>query len=203
MKLVWLQVPISRKTEALYSFTKHIVKVHDARKTMSYAYFVYRVNDQKAYPQVILYELRSIKSQSVWQQEDQVPVLSVVDLQLGVFPVIDHSPIFPSLVVPAQPKIMISYHLTSCGNLTWERFAGALPGPWWPAPPPRDRRSSMPFLCAVCLTPPASKFISSGGRCLLLHFKPRWIEICHGLYAKQDGRITNAKRLIPKYRHCR
>ena len=45
----------------MYSFTKHIVKVHDARKTMSYVYFVYRVSDQKAYPQVILYELRSIK----------------------------------------------------------------------------------------------------------------------------------------------
>ena len=34
-----------------------------------------------------------------------VPVLSVVNLKVGVFPVIDHSPVFPSLVIPEQQLV--------------------------------------------------------------------------------------------------
>ena len=34
--------------------------------------------------------------------EEWIPVLSVVNLKLGIFPVIDHSPIFPALVIPEQ-----------------------------------------------------------------------------------------------------
>ena len=34
-----------------------------------------------------------------------VPVLSVVNLKVGVFPVIDDSPVFPSLVIPEQQLV--------------------------------------------------------------------------------------------------
>ena len=49
------------KTEALSSFTKHIARGHDARKSKESFDILWITSDQKAYPHVILYELRSLK----------------------------------------------------------------------------------------------------------------------------------------------
>ena len=83
----------------------------------SYVYFMNHISDQKAYPQVILCELRSIKGctdhvsytlDRFDNRKNQVPVLCVIDLKFGVFPVIDDSSIFSSLVIPEQTNMTIT-----------------------------------------------------------------------------------------------
>ena len=183
------------KTEALSSFTKHIARGHDARKSKESFDILWITSDQKAYPHVILYELRSLK-----RCKNIIFIFSLTTGWVGTCPECGKSqtwglpnhqsqphPPFLGRTWPTKKHDITCVKRVSEASSPEDNLLALLPGP-----------GGLLLLRKVAgvgrhfyLLPAAESKLARGGL-LLFHWTLVRVKICHGLDAKQVGRITDA-----------